>query len=392
MEEKKSNVPEWLKNLQENSWEVELLISGGAIFSLFQVSNIYLEFMESLKITSHFAGTGVFIILGMLGIKILTTGFFFHLFLRAIWLGMVCINYVFPKGISEKKKNYARPYSSKFSPNDNLYYEIQRVDRASGLVMFFSILSLLVILGVLLSVIILVTIPVGIFDIALPSGILLLWLAYLFDLLFFGVLRKIPIISYLTYPIFWVLDFFSLRKLYEKPLRLMSSNLKRKYAVVGFSSMLLLSSFFTYSSVYQLMHWPNLLDPRDNRWNLTAEDNWMSYRFYMDELERHEKKASGPVIQSELIKDEFLKVFIPYNKSFDDFDLDDGEYIVSLFRLSIDDVVLDEVSWYSYRAPENDQLGMRTLIDISDLQKGHYRLRVFDTNKRFEEVIPFWKE
>jgi hypothetical protein len=172
----------------------------------------------------------------------------------------------------------------------------------------------------------------------------------------------------------------------------MSSNLKRKYAVVGFSSMLLLSSFFTYSSVYQLMHWPNLLDPRDNRWNLTAEDNWMSYRFYMDELERHEKKASGPVIQSELIKDEFLKVFIPYNKSFDDFDLDDGEYIVSLFRLSIDDVVLDEVSWYSYRAPENDQLGMRTLIDISDLQKGHYRLRVFDTNKRFEEVIPFWKE
>ena len=26
--------PSWLKNLQENSWELELLISGGAIFTL----------------------------------------------------------------------------------------------------------------------------------------------------------------------------------------------------------------------------------------------------------------------------------------------------------------------------------------------------------------------
>lgn len=289
--EEKSNIPKWLKHLQENSWEVELLISGGAIFSLFQISSFYLEFMESIKITSHLVGTGVFIIMGMLGIKILTIGFFFHLFLRAIWLGMVCINYVFPNGISEKKKNYAKPYVSKFSPNDNLYYEIQRVDRASGLVMFFSILSLLVILGVLLSIVVLVTIPVAVFNIALPNGILFLWLVYLFDLLFFGVLRKIPVLSYLTYPIFWVLDFFSLRKLYEKPLRLMSSNLKRKYAIIGFSSMLIISVFFMYSSVYHLMHWPNLLDPREHRRNLAPESNWMYYGFYMDELEKHEKKS-----------------------------------------------------------------------------------------------------
>jgi hypothetical protein len=28
---------QWLKRLQQNSWEVELLISGGAIFTLFQI-------------------------------------------------------------------------------------------------------------------------------------------------------------------------------------------------------------------------------------------------------------------------------------------------------------------------------------------------------------------
>ena len=31
-------IPKWLKQIMENSWELELLISGGAIFSLFQLS------------------------------------------------------------------------------------------------------------------------------------------------------------------------------------------------------------------------------------------------------------------------------------------------------------------------------------------------------------------
>lgn len=390
--EKKSNIPSWLKNLQENSWEVELLISGGAIFSLFQISNFYLEFMESIKITSDFAGTGVFIIMGMLGIKILIIGFSSHLFLRAIWLGMVCINYVFPNGITEKKKNYAKPYISKISPNDNLFYEIQRVDRASGLVMFFSILSLLVILGVLLSVIVLITIPVAVFDIALPSGIFQLWLVYLFDLLFFGVLRKTPIVSYITYPIFWVLDVFTLRMLYEKPLWLMSSNLKRKYAIIGFSSMLILSIFFMYSSVYQLMHWPNLLDPREHRWDLAPESNRMNYGHYMDELERYETKASMPVIQSELIKDHFLKVFIPYLKEFDFLEIGDN-YLASRIVLKIDNKEITDIDWYRYTAPENDQLGVKTLIDISHLNRGHYRLLIFlDKDEYYKYVIPFWKE
>lgn len=389
--EEKSNIPQWLKNLQENSWEVELLISGGAIFSLFQISNFYLELMESLKITSGFAGTGIFIILGMLGIKILTIGFFFHLFLRAIWLGMVCINFVFPKGISGKKKNYAKPYVSKFSPNDNLYHEIQRVDRASGLVMFFSILSLLVILGVLFSVIILITIPVTLLDMRLPNKFVWIWLIYLIDLLFFGFLRKVPILSYITYPVFWVLDLFSFRRLYAKPLRLMSSNLKRKYAVIGFSTMLIISILFMYSSVYELMHWPNIIDPREHRYNLAKESNQMYYGFYMDELERHKKKAKGPVIQSELVKDDFLKVFIPYLKGFDYLEYGEDN-LASNITLKIDSEDVKNIEWYSFRALDNDQLGVRTLIDISHLERGHYRLKVSDRADNFEEIIPFWKE
>jgi len=40
------SIPKWLRRLQENSWEMELLISGGAIFSLFQLSDLYVDFIS----------------------------------------------------------------------------------------------------------------------------------------------------------------------------------------------------------------------------------------------------------------------------------------------------------------------------------------------------------
>ena len=43
MSNKNEQVPQWLKELQENSWEVELLISGGAISALIQADIALLD-------------------------------------------------------------------------------------------------------------------------------------------------------------------------------------------------------------------------------------------------------------------------------------------------------------------------------------------------------------
>lgn len=396
-----NRIPKWLKNLQENSWEVELLISGGAIFSLFQISDIFIDFIFSLKMTTRIAGTGIFIIMGMLGIKVLTTGFFLHLFLRAVWLGMVCINYVFPSGISGKKKSYAIPFKNKFKENDNLFFEIQKVDRASGLVMFFSILSLVIILGMLIITVFLITIPYLFFDLIDAYFIFAatIIVAYLIDLLLFGFLRKIPLVSYFTFPIFWILDRLSLRIFYEKPLHLMNSNLRKKYAVSGFSFILLLSFFFTYSSVYRVMHWPNLSDPREHQWTLTEDNKWMSHNYYMDELQKNDKKADGPTIQSDLIRRNHLKLFIPYLEVYDL--LTEKDKILSEnLKIFIDSTEINSIEWYSFRSIHNDQLGLKTMIDISDFSRGHHTLH-FKTvssklddfhNKILHRTIPFWKD
>src|SRR5687767_1705820 len=92
-------IPNWLREIEENSWNLELLISGGAIFSLLQLPDLFIEFIFTLRFTNHLPGTGLFIVMGMFGIRLLTVGFILHLLMRAYWLALVCINYANKNGI-----------------------------------------------------------------------------------------------------------------------------------------------------------------------------------------------------------------------------------------------------------------------------------------------------
>ncbi len=51
-----TQVPKWLRNIQENSWELELLISGGAIFSLLQIDDFYIQWVAKVAIMANFSG------------------------------------------------------------------------------------------------------------------------------------------------------------------------------------------------------------------------------------------------------------------------------------------------------------------------------------------------
>ena len=120
MEESNNKIPKWLSDLQENSWELELLISGGAIFTLFQVSDVWINWMEVIGITGSIPARSVFLMLGTLGLEVLKIGFISHLILRAFWLSMVCINYVFPAGINEDKVKWKKPYKVSLSGEKDL--------------------------------------------------------------------------------------------------------------------------------------------------------------------------------------------------------------------------------------------------------------------------------
>ena len=118
MEERK--IPKWLKDLQENSWELELLISGGAIFTLFQLTESFILSIDKFKMVSPVLGTGIVFVIISIALKLLTLGFIAHLCLRAYWLALVCINYVYPNGIKLNKIKREKPYKIKVEDGEDL--------------------------------------------------------------------------------------------------------------------------------------------------------------------------------------------------------------------------------------------------------------------------------
>lgn len=414
MEQPKNPVPQWLQNLQDNSWEIELLISGGAVFTLLQFPDLFVNFIRTMRITSSIPGWIVYLILGMGCIKILTNGFILHLLLRSFWLAMVCLNYIFPQGIEGKKMKRAFPFRSRHVEGD-LREQIMQVDRISGLVIFMTILSTIVITGF----VVVLTVLINTEDI-LSNRINLGWIGdliiesfqygvilYFSDLLLMGIFRRIPVLSWILYPFFTVFDFLSLRKLYERPLALFSSNIRKPQFIVGSLIFAVITGITTYIPLTRPMHWPRLFDSREYRDQLSADDQTLVYRYYADQCESEHLGVVS--IPSHLIENNLLQVNLIYDKWMDNL-LDHSEadrskrFLSNLIELSINDSIYQTVSWLEIRKEEENQLGLVSMVDISHLPNGAHKLKIQSKNlpdKEYQKIrssllykvtIPFWKD
>ncbi len=402
------HIPEWLKNLQENSWELELLISGGAIFSLFQISDIYLNWLEVVGMISGIPGRALLLMTGMIGIKVLTLGFIIHLALRAYWLALVCINFVYPNGINTHKIKWKSPFNIKAQKGDDLQDQITYVDKQCGTVMFMSIISIFVILG--LTLVFMSLIGVMLFlekntDVLSRNAftfLFIFFLAYVFDLLSFGLLRKIPLLSYFTFPIFKLYDIISFRSYYAKALLMFNTNVvKWKYLIKA-----IIFSFFAittaYLAIYKTMHWPNLFDQREYRWQM-ADNDYVSYSSYMDEWE--EEKIYRIGISSKVQTGNLMELFVTYHHMYDDLieqtsEIDSLRTFDKILQVQIDSKIEQNLEWFP-SSKSNNLRGITTMIPIDSLTNGHHTLIVSSKIKYLNDQqeaesggykvkIPFW--
>jgi hypothetical protein len=411
MEQTKNTVPKWLRNLQENSWEIELLISGGAVFTLLQFPEHFVNFIRQAKISSDISGTIVITVMGMAGIKILTNGFILHLLLRAFWLAMVCINYAFPQGIEPRKMKRAFPFRSRHIEGD-LRDQIMKVDRLSGLVIFMTIISTFVLaclaFGIMVSISFIQILEK--FDLMAPwieSFISYSLLIYFIDLLLIGIFRKIPLLSWVLFPFFWLYDTITFRSFYNRPLALFSSNINRPAFFSGALIFILLTGIVTYVALAQFMHWPRLFDDREYRDQLTTSNKALVSRFYADQSAPAQR---GLVfIPSYLIEHNLLQVNLRYDRWMDELiDHSDPDpkarYLSNIIELSIDDSLYKQVEWMESKESVDSQLGLVAMVDISGIGNGAHKVKVqskqLDDPKyreiranTIEEVsIGFWKD
>ncbi|HOY38971.1 MAG: hypothetical protein KBB11_01590 [Bacteroidales bacterium] len=409
--QEEQKVPKWIKKLQESSWELELLISGGAIFSLFKVGGIIPGFFVSISKYASVPGLSIFMIFVMIALKSLTLGFVVHLAMRSYWLALVCVSYVFPGGLRQEKIGWRKPFRIPAEGETGMYKQIMSVDRFCGLIIYFSIILAVILAGFILFFITSFTIPV----ITLPvdkavyfTVFYVVFVVYLFDFITFGLLRKIPYLSYIVYLPFRLIDFLTLRFLYQRSLLLLSTNIRKmKIALILFAYMLAAISF-SYVSLYRTMHWPNILDQRTYRFQENMGSNiYIDNNYYLDDQDG--TKVKDIAIQSLIVKDKCLKVFAVYDRDWDKL-MDyisgkDGEkHFSDLALVRIDDSVYNNIEWIPTRSRDLNRFGMTAFIPITQLGMGRHVLTITanldsvqmknlpDGYRIKEAEIVFWKD
>jgi len=384
--EKADEIPKWLKKLQEQSWELELLISGGAIFSLYQFSDIYINWILDFRMTAHLAGIGVLMMIGMFGIKVLTAGFTLHLTFRAYWLSLVCINYVYPKGIIVDKLKFRKPFSIKPNSKTEIRSHIISIDKLCGTVIYFSIISAFSILGLVFTFIVLAGSGIYIESITdlvlfevIFSTILISFLVYIIDFLSFGLLRKTPILSYVIFPLFKLFDILSFRHVIQKSLRVFNTNVQKLKFVFYALLFSAFSLMLAYRALQRVMHWPNLFDQREYRWEM-ADDYFTSDGNYLDKW--NEKIHSRRVaIGSQVVKSNLLEVFVLYSRGYDNLirlssDIDSLRRFSNIIEVRIDSQNVKNIRWIPTRRGNDYIYGLTALIPIESYGNGHHLIDV----------------
>jgi hypothetical protein len=129
------NKPKWLRRLERESWQPELIISGAAILGSLQLPGI-LDQIETYSIL-NFDRDSLFVfyvavLYWRLFAAALIISFIFHFIVRALWIGLIGLNSVYPGGFKANKR-----FSEHFQDNMRAEFGdvdgyIERLDRLSS--------------------------------------------------------------------------------------------------------------------------------------------------------------------------------------------------------------------------------------------------------------------
>ncbi len=391
--------PGWLKMLQDNSWELEILISGGAIFSLFQLSDLMIDFFYQLSYTQDFTGQRVLFMASMLAIKGLTLGFFLHVLLRSFWVSLVSLSAMFKQDKGVEPIKLSKPFAN--IEHSNLPRLIILLDKLSAWMMYNTFTIVFIIAGWLLLFFSILGIVIYVQQITgltiwYPfAGILGL---YVLDLFLFSGIRKTPYLSYIVYPFFKVFDYISLRFVYQKGFDFVSQHIARWKVALYYGSFILVTCMFTYLSIYRKLHWPNMFDNRGYRFSLTESEQHYSEFLYRNKTS--DGRSHQASIQSDIISDPVLSLFINYSIRYDPFidkiENPDQRFFENIWQISVDDSVYQHLEFYTIHGNNSTTMGITTYIDVGNFDQGLHTLHlinIYEPNPkgRLKMLdIPFW--
>ncbi len=427
-----------MDSLQQQSWELELIISGFAIFGLFTAYEpLRIEMVNAENEQQIYRFVAYFIL--HIASSILLFNLLLHVILRGLWIGSLGLRYV-SGDIEFDKLRYA-PRFTNYLKKRIVSFDRYIANLENYCSVLFAISFLLIFYVLAMTMIILSIVLVASFIIEgdwLPErlgsilGALLIvfivigmFLTFI-DFITQGLLKRNKWVAKFYFPIYWVFSFLTLSFLYRP---LVYNFLDNRF---GKRLILLLAPIYLAILVITSFEYrnSNYLEKE-----LKSSSIFANRENYLDMLTKDSDFPGEVVIPSKVITKSYLNVFIPFSENIEEriFLYNDslrpktdrrgltssikintnwGDEITSarqkdsirrvylrtfneIYSFKIDSLPMDE-DFILTTGPKK-LLGFETNLNISDLEEGKHLLRL--QRKRREKdtivtvtsaVIPFW--
>jgi hypothetical protein len=309
---KDSKFKELLDKLQQESWQLELLISGFAIFGLI-TSFPHLE--TALSIAKNEGQTYSFAVLyiSYIACSILIFNLLIHVTLRGLWIGALGLRYV-SGDIEFDELNYTNRFT-KHLKNKIVSFDryVARLENycsvlfaISFLLIFYVISIFLVFLSFILVINLLIendSLPKSIrLIIGIPLMIFIAFGSFLVFIDFFtqGYLKKKKWLSKIYFPFYWVFSYTTLAFLY-RPLvyNFLDNKFTRKISLFLVPSYIVILVLISFKNTKT-----NYLDSAK-----AVSEVFLNDKNYENLLVKDDDFAKMATIQSKVIRDPYLKVF-----------------------------------------------------------------------------------
>lgn len=420
---KENQVAQWLKKLERESWQLELLVSAFTIFLLIQANIAYKEFFDGLGFHYNVNGDIIaftYLFLGLVGvaIKALTLFLVMHLMLRGFWIGAIGLRSVQPN-IDFSSLNYSEHFTEKLKRKvrslDDL---VMMLDQLCSVIFSFSflVISMLIAFGMYLLFLGIVVFSLNWFSnfeldlltrilgLALLPTILLSGLIYLIDYFTLGFIKKIKWFSKVYYPIYRFYGFITFsgisRSIYYYLITKFSKNRIRLAYLIAMSIWI----FSITMEFDQFQYFSN-------------EDNntYLSNNYY-DDLRDEESYVGIISIESRTIGGSFMPIWIrsdptdnegikevcpdfepprkegwnsTLNITMDGSEINlgadesDGETehqmlncLTEFYRLSVNDSTYTDLDAFFHLHPSKDQKGILAMLETSAFMHGKNMLKL----------------
>lgn len=408
---------EWLENLQRESWNLELIISGFSIFLLFQANESLQDLIGHIQLHFDLGNVGSALAVSVIGTLIIGTGalilnLIIHITLRGIWIGTIGLRSVQQK-IDYQRLNYSDFFTKKLQQRlTNLDTLITRLDTLCSVIFAFTFL----VFFMFFSFAIFFAWSVSFQQIGMWLGlaegstkIVLIILVVLFNLagiLYFidtftaGFLKKFHWTSKLYFPIYQVFTLITLSFIY----RTIYYTFLSRYHKSHFGLFLFLYIFIIFNIPFFRFN-QNIFFP-DN-----TDTEVYYYRNHYDNLRKADEPILWASIPTDRVQQQYVSLFINYQVSNNDairrlcidyepskkkslisgirFEngiqisepkVDEANPVALLnclsqtYQIYLNDSLLIQPQFFYFRHPNQDEHGIRTMIDTKDLSAGQHQI------------------